>query len=141
MIIARLVGSVSVVSSKINLSMLACTILSTVELLTERLARPMERLNSGAMRQGCSISRSSEKQNFLQSIVPIPAFVCIILLTLRGLKSGQRGTTRPPDVSTNLRSPEMNSVCCRLPCEMPRKIALGWQSPNARRFRLPIYFL
>ena len=107
MIIARLVGSVSVVSSKINLSMLACTILSTVELLTERLARPMERLNSGAMRQGCSISRSSEKQNFLQSIVPIPAFVCIILLTLRGLKSGQRGTTRPPDVSTNLRSPEM----------------------------------
>jgi hypothetical protein len=31
MIIARLVGSVSVVSSKINLSMLACTILSTVD--------------------------------------------------------------------------------------------------------------
>ena len=71
MIIARLVGSVSVVSSKINLSMLACTILSTVGLLTERLARPMERRNSVLCGgQAGRFPAAPRRKIFLQSIRP-----------------------------------------------------------------------
>ena len=72
--IARLFRSVSVVSRQDKSIDVGLHDFIHGELLPERLARPMERLNLGAMRQGCWISRSSEKQNFLQSIVPIPAF-------------------------------------------------------------------
>ena len=57
MIIARLVGSVSVVSSKLNLSMLARTILSTAPSMMNGLAMADSAAQiRGAVRAGGSIS-------------------------------------------------------------------------------------